>query len=72
MRDRYQLSEDDAVNATDCAGAGDHGVDAIYIEEAANGTPPRALAVQGKYGAARLGFSPTLSSPSSKRASPMQ
>ena len=58
MRDRYQLSEDDAVNATDCAGAGDHGVDAIYIEEADNGTPPRALAVQGKYGAAELVFSP--------------
>ena len=58
LRDRYQLSEDDAVNATDCAGAGDHGVDAIYIEEMDSGTPPGALVVQGKYGAARLGFSP--------------
>ncbi len=40
LRGRYQLSEDDAVNATDVAGAGDRGVDAIYIEPAEDGTPP--------------------------------
>ncbi len=58
LRGRYQLSEDDAVNATDVAGAGDRGVDAIYIEPADDGNPPRALTIQGKYGAAGEGFSP--------------
>lgn len=55
LRDRYQLSEDDAVNATDCAGPGDRGVDAIHIVEAEGDLPPRALVLQGKYGGA---FSP--------------
>lgn len=50
LRNRYQLSEDDAVNATDCAGPGDRGVDAIHIVEAEGALPPRALVIQGKYG----------------------
>ncbi len=58
LRDYYQLSEDDAVNATECAGPGDRGVDAIYVEEAEEGQPPTALTVQGKYGTAADGFSP--------------
>ena len=58
LRDYYQLSEDDSVNATDCAGAGDRGVDAIYTEPAEDEDPPDALLVQGKYGAAGMNFSP--------------
>jgi hypothetical protein len=27
----YNLSESDAIDATDCAGANDHGVDALFI-----------------------------------------
>lgn len=58
LRDRYQLSEDDAVNATESAGAGDHGIDAVYITPAEADQPPSALVIQGKYGTAGEGFSP--------------
>ncbi len=58
LRGRYQLSEDDAVNATDVAGAGDRGVDAIYIEPSSDGNPPRAVTIQGKYGVSGDGLSP--------------
>ena len=58
LRDRYQLSEDDAVNATDCAGGGDHGVDAVHIIPAEDDQPPSVLVIQGKYGTAGENFSP--------------
>lgn len=46
----YNLSEGDAIDATDCAGAGDRGVDAVYISEEDQSL--LAYAIQGKYGAA--------------------
>ena len=58
LRSRYQLSEDDAINATASAGPGDKSVDAIHIYEADEGTPATALVVQGKYGSAGDSFSP--------------
>lgn len=58
LRNRYQLSEDDAVNATDSAGAGDRGIDAVYVTPADADQPPSALVLQGKYGTAGEGFSP--------------
>lgn len=58
LRDRYGLSEDDAINATECAGPGDRGVDAVHIELADGDEPPRALVLQGKYGSAGETFSP--------------
>lgn len=58
LRDRYEFSDDDAVNATEFAGTGDRGVDAIHIEPADEDTPPLVLVVQGKYGAAADTLSP--------------
>src|SRR6266496_2489616 len=57
----YNLSEDDAIDATDCAGAGDHGIDALYVlPEEKDINPqeavPRVLVVQGKYGTAGTGL----------------
>src|SRR5437588_6576477 len=46
----YTLSEDDAIDATSCAGAGDKGVDALYVAEEDQSL--LAYVVQGKYGAA--------------------
>ncbi len=54
----YALSEDDAINATECAGPGDHGIDAIYVFPPEDDAIPRILVVQGKYGAAGAGLSP--------------
>lgn len=50
----YGLSEEDAIDATECAGAGDKGVDAIYIYPSTEEDLPRALVLQGKYGSAGL------------------
>ena len=52
LRYRYQLSYDDSVNATDMAGAGDHGIDGLIIEPDEDGGPPHGIVVQGKYGVA--------------------
>lgn len=46
----YNLSEADAIDATDCAGAGDQGVDAVFISQEDQSL--LAYAVQGKYGTA--------------------
>ncbi len=48
----YTLSEDDAIDATSCAGAGDKGVDALYVAEEDQSL--LAYVVQGKYGAAGI------------------
>ena len=58
LRYRYQLSDDDAVNATDMAGGGDYGVDGLIIEPAEDSNPPHGIIVQGKYGTAGLQASP--------------
>lgn len=58
LRHRFQLSEDDAINATDSAGVHDWGIDAIHIEPAEDGLGPRSLVIQGKYGSAGDAFSP--------------
>ncbi len=58
LRYRYQLSDDDAVNATDMAGGGDYGIDGLIIEPAEDGNPPHGIIVQGKYGTAGLQASP--------------
>jgi hypothetical protein len=50
----YNLSEDDAIDATDCAGAGDKGVDAVFVVE--DDQAPLAYVVQGKYGVAGTGL----------------
>ena len=52
----YNLSESDAIDATDCAGANDHGVDALYIFPEEEDNSRIALAVQGKYGTASKGL----------------
>jgi len=53
----YDLSEEDAINATECAGAGDKGVDAIHIVPLEDeGSRIQAIVVQGKYGAAGEGL----------------
>ncbi len=49
---RYDLSEDDTIDATECAGAGDRGVDALYIYPSEADGIPHASVVQGKYGSA--------------------
>lgn len=55
----YGYSMDDAIDATEFAGAGDHGVDALTITEPTEeGARPEARVVQGKFGQAGLGFSP--------------
>ena len=48
----YNLSEEDAIDATDCAGAGDKGVDAVYVFPTEDDDSPHAYVVQGKYGTA--------------------
>ncbi len=48
----YNLSEEDAIDATECAGPGDKGTDAVYIFPPEDDDIPRALVVQGKYGTA--------------------
>ena len=58
LRCRYQLSDDDAVNATDMAGGGDYGIDGLIIEPAEDGNPPHGIVVQGKYGTAGQQVSP--------------
>ena len=58
LRYRYQLSDDDAVNATDMAGGGDYGIDGLFIEPAEDGNPPHGIVVQGKYGTAGPQASP--------------
>ncbi|MDP2860086.1 MAG: AIPR family protein, partial [Bacillota bacterium] len=58
LRYRYQLSDDDSVNATGMAGSGDHGIDALIIDPAEDAEPPHALVVQGKYGVAGEQASP--------------
>jgi hypothetical protein len=60
LRYRYQLSDDDAIDATDMAGAGDHGIDGLIIEEAEEGNPAHGIVVQGKYGTAGHQVSPLL------------
>src|SRR5436305_2529146 len=50
----YNLSEEDAIDATDCAGPGDKGVDAIYIVLEEEEDKPSAIVVQGKYGSAGI------------------
>ncbi len=50
----YNLSEDDAIDATECAGAGDKGIDAVFVAE--DDQSPLAYVVQGKYGAAGTGL----------------
>ncbi len=52
LRNRYDLSEADAIDATECAGAGDRGVDALYIYSQEADGIPHAIIVQGKYGTA--------------------
>jgi len=58
----FNLSESDAIDATDCAGPNDYGVDAVHIFPAKenNGDEENdgriALAIQGKYGAAGKGL----------------
>jgi hypothetical protein len=49
---RYDLSEDEAIDATEYAGAGDRGVDALYIYPSEDDGIPHAIVVQGKYGTA--------------------
>ncbi len=49
----YNLSEEDAIDATECAGTGDKGVDAVHIIPAEEEDSPRALVIQGKYGSVR-------------------
>lgn len=49
---RYDLSETDAIDATECAGAGDRGIDALYIYPSEVDGVPHAIVVQGKYGSA--------------------
>ena len=58
LRYHYQLSEDDSVNATDMAGAGDHGIDGLIIEPVEDGIPQHGTVVQGKYGGAGEQLSP--------------
>lgn len=58
LRHRYQLSDDDAVDATDMAGGGDYGVDGLMIEPEDEGNPPLGIVVQGKYGTAGVQASP--------------
>src|ERR1700680_4509944 len=48
----YGFSEEDAIDATSCAGSGDRGADAVYIFPSNEDDIPRALIVQGKYGTA--------------------
>ncbi len=53
LQTAYNLSEEDAINATEYAGAGDKGVDALHIilpEE--EDSQSQALVMQGKYGSA--------------------
>lgn len=58
----YNLSESDAIDATECAGPHDHGIDAVYIFPAKTDDVHEeldgriALAIQGKYGAAGKGL----------------
>ena len=60
LRENYQLSEDDAVDATDCAGTGDSGADAIIIDDVADASQsPSAFVLQGKYGTAGEGLQVT-------------
>src|SRR6266571_8343366 len=49
---RYDLSEADAIDATECAGAGDRGMDALYIYSSEVDGIPHAIVIQGKYGTA--------------------
>ena len=58
LRYRYQISHDDAVNATDTAGGGDYGIDGLIVEPAEDGNPPYGIIVQGKYGTAGPQASP--------------
>ena len=58
LRYRYQLSADDAIDATDMAGGGDYGIDGLLIEPADEGNPPHVTIVQGKYGTAGQQASP--------------
>ena len=58
LRHRYQLSEDDAIDATDMAGGGDYGIDGLIIEPAEDDNPPHGIAIQGKYGTAGVQASP--------------
>ena len=52
----YNLSESDAIDATDCAGANDHGLDALHIFPQDEDYGLSALVVQGKYGTAGRGL----------------
>ena len=52
----YNLSEEDAINATAFAGAGDRGVDALHIVVEEDGEGAEALVLQGKYGTAGAGL----------------
>ncbi|HEY7022834.1 MAG TPA: AIPR family protein [Ktedonobacterales bacterium] len=55
----FGYSLDDAIDATEHAGAGDHGVDALIISEAEDeGGRTEALVMQGKYGEAGNSLSP--------------
>jgi len=51
------LSEEEAIDATQCAGSGDKGADAVYIFPAEDGVLPSALVVQGKYEIAGMNLS---------------
>jgi len=48
----YDLSEIDAIDATECAGSGDRGIDAVFISQVENSDAPHAIVVQGKYSTA--------------------
>jgi hypothetical protein len=59
LRECYQLSEDDAVDATECAGGGDSGADAIIITDFLDESqPPNAFILQGKYATAGEALAP--------------
>ena len=51
----YDLSEADAIDATESAGSGDKGIDAVYITPLEEDDVPLAIVVQGKYGTAGVG-----------------
>jgi hypothetical protein len=52
----YNLSESDAIDATDCAGSNDHGLDALHVFPQDEDYDLSALVVQGKYGTAGKGL----------------
>ena len=68
LRHRYQLSNDDAVNATDMAGGGDYGIDGLIIEPAGDGNPPTELLCKGSTALLDCKCLPSMSSENSLMA----